>query len=66
MSERQWPLSGMTVNERLSVTGLMDQWDVAVRARDRATMIDLMRKVEVEPPEPTVDSFLANPAPYGF
>ncbi len=66
MSEREWPLSGMTVNERLSETGLMDQWDAAVRARDRVAMLDLMRKVEVEPPEPTVDAILADPAFYGF
>ncbi len=56
----------MTVNERLSETGLIDQWDVAVRSRDRETMLALMREVEVETPEPTVDAILANPAFYGF
>lgn len=56
----------MTVNERLVEAGLRDQWDVAVRARDRGAMLELMRMVEVTPPEFTVDTILANPARYGY
>jgi hypothetical protein len=56
----------MTVNERLHATGLMEQWEQAARARDREAMLALMRKVEVDPPEPTVDALLANPAFYGY
>jgi hypothetical protein len=56
----------MTVNERLVEAGLLNQWDVAVRARDRGAMLELMRMVEVTPPEFTVDTVLANPARYGY
>lgn len=66
MMKRLLLLSGMTVNERLCATGLLGQWDVAVRSGDRETMLAVMREVEVEPPEFTVDAILANPAFYGF
>jgi hypothetical protein len=56
----------MTVNERLSAAGLMDHWDIAVRARDRDAMLALMRRVRVDPPEFTVDMVLADPTRYGF
>ena len=57
-------LSALTVNERLFETGLIDEWDAAVRDRDK--MLEIMRKVEVEPPEFAVDTVLADPAKYGF
>ncbi|HKR24056.1 MAG TPA: hypothetical protein VJS15_02265 [Allosphingosinicella sp.] len=56
----------MTVNERLVETGLTGEWDEAVRARDRVRMLEIMHRVEVSPPEATVDAVLANPAGYGF
>ena len=59
-------LSALTVNERLFETGLIDEWDAAVRDRDRDKMLEIMRKVEVEPPEFAVDTVLADPAKYGF
>ena len=59
-------LAGMTVNERLYNLGLMDKWDEAVLGRDRETMLTIMRECEVNPPESTVDTVLANPAKYGY
>lgn len=63
---RNGELAGMTVNERLFARGLLDRWDNAVRARDRDAMIRIMREVEVDQPESTVDAVLAQPAKYGF
>ncbi len=36
---------GMTVNERLFVSGLMDEFDAAARDRDRDAMIAVLMKV---------------------
>lgn len=59
-------LAGMTVNERLAHFGILDQWDNAVRARDRAMMIRLLERVDVRDPGKTADAVLANPQKYGF
>jgi hypothetical protein len=59
-------LAAMTINERLFVTGLMAEWDAAVRARNRDKMLGIMRRVNVDHPEFTVDAVLADPAKYGF
>lgn len=64
--QNDWPLSGMTVNERLFHVGLMAEWEAAARRRDRETMIQLLRRVEVEGAEWSVDTILANPSRYGF
>ena len=58
--------AGMTVNERLSCAGIMDKWCEAARRRDRDTMIELLKQVEVRHPQGTVDALLANPQKYGF
>jgi len=59
-------MCGMTVNERLCVTGLLDSWDEAVRVKDRDAMLAIMRQVGVHPPENTVDAVLADPVKYSF
>lgn len=41
--------------------GIIDQWDAAVRQRDRQAMIALLEQVEVTDPPFTVDTVLANP-----
>jgi hypothetical protein len=66
MNEQSPKLSGMTVNERLSNVGTMDQWEAAARRRDRTTMVRLLAQVEVPTPERTVDAVLANPKKFGF
>jgi hypothetical protein len=38
---------GMTVNERLVDAGLIEDWDNAVRARDKERMISILSKVEL-------------------
>jgi len=59
---------GMTVNERLFVARLVEQWDHAVNARDRDAMIEILTRVELPKTEAgrIADTILANPAKYGF
>lgn len=57
---------GMTVNERLFSAGLIEQYDDAARRRDRELMIQLLRRVEVQTPEWSVDVILADPERYGY
>jgi hypothetical protein len=59
-------LGGMTVNERLIVTGLLDRWDAAVRKRDRREMLEILVQIEITEPAPTVDAVLADPQRFGF
>ncbi len=66
MNDRANSLAGMTINERLFHLGLVDQWDKAVRARDRNAMMRLMEQCEVETPQWTVDTVLGNPEKYGY
>lgn len=59
--------SGMTVNERLFAAGLLNEWDRAVKARDKSRMMDILGQVELaDEAEDTTDNLLANPAKYGF
>lgn len=51
-------LAGMTLNERLFVLGLHDDFDAAVRNRDRASLAALLRKAEVADVVWTVDAIL--------
>ena len=57
---------GMTVNERLYAASLMDIFDDAVRHRDRAAMIRILRFVHVDPAEATADPILKDPRKYGY
>ncbi|MBV8564156.1 MAG: hypothetical protein JO366_17560 [Methylobacteriaceae bacterium] len=58
--------AGMTLNERLVMAGVMDQWDAAARARDRESMLKVLKQVEIAEPAPIVDAVLADPRKYGF
>jgi hypothetical protein len=60
--------AGMTVNERLAVAGQMKAFDKAVRARDRAGAIAVLRQVELSDEQAawTVDTMFANPGRYGY
>ncbi|MBA2401666.1 MAG: hypothetical protein H0V72_23800 [Bradyrhizobium sp.] len=55
--------AGMTVNERLSVSGQFAAWDEAVARRDRARMIEILTAMELtaEQAAQTVDTTLGNP-----
>jgi hypothetical protein len=59
-------LSEMTVNERLAARGLFDHWSDSVRARDRAAMLLLLRRIGVPNAPNVADAVLADPAFYGF
>ncbi|WP_304561530.1 hypothetical protein [Sphingomonas immobilis] len=54
------------MNERLVARGLLENWNDAVRARDRAAMILLLRRVAVPNASNVADAVLADPAFYGF
>jgi hypothetical protein len=57
----------MTVNERLFEAGLSAEWDAAARSRNRARMIELLGKVDLEDQaEWMADTILSNPGKYGF
>jgi hypothetical protein len=61
-------LGGMTVNERLVACGALDEWDQAVRRRDRDRMITVLRDVALsgEQAQQTADAVLRDPKRYGF
>jgi hypothetical protein len=59
--------AGLTVNERLLKSGLGDKWDIAVRARARAAMIEILEALDMAAEAvTTTDAVLANPRFYGF
>ena len=60
--------AGMTVNERLAISGLIGDWDRAVLNRDRARMIEILMATELtaEQEARTADTTLAHPEKYGF
>ncbi len=59
---------GMTVNERLFVAGILDQFDDAARRRDRQAMLAYLRRVAMTDSQAveTTDTILANPSFYGL
>jgi hypothetical protein len=57
---------GMTVNERLFDAGLMEAFDAATRARDRAEMIRLLTGVDVDDAAWSADTILESPERHGY
>ena len=59
--------AGMTVNEKLVISGQMAEWDGAVAKRDRARMIEILMATELtaEQAASTTDTTLGNPEKYG-
>ena len=49
---------GMTVNERLYASGLLEKYDNAVKEKDVATVISILENVELE--EVSITSILEN------
>jgi hypothetical protein len=49
---------GMTVNERLYVSGLIDKFDNAVKRKDVSTIVSILEKIELkeESIKPILDS----------
>jgi hypothetical protein len=58
--------AGRTVNERLFDAALMDAFDSAARARNRAEMIRLLRDVDVDDAPSSADTILESPKSYGY
>lgn len=58
--------AGMTVNERLYHADLLDDFDRAAVARDRAEMISILDKVYVGNSGETADAILDDPGKYGY
>ena len=60
--------AGMTVNERLVIANLLNDFDEAVKRRDREQMLSVLQKVELtlEQAIQTTDKILANPKYYGY
>jgi hypothetical protein len=61
-------LAGMTVNERLSVCNLIEDWDRAVINRNKVEMVSVLKKSLLSEKQAveTTDSVLANPSMYGY
>lgn len=66
--EQTQSYAGMTVNERLFVSKLMDDFDTAARRRDRAQMISILVRVDLSEKDAvwSVDTILATPQKYGY
>jgi hypothetical protein len=60
--------AGMTVNERLFVAGVLDEFERAAFDRDRAAMISVLQRVELPSNQAaeTTDTILSNPKRYGY
>lgn len=59
--------AGMTLNERLFAAGLLDRFDAAVRAGDRAALAEILAQVGIaaEEAKHTMETILAHPTRYG-
>lgn len=68
MSAEKAGYPGMTVNERLVISGLMPEFEAAMRARDRARIIAVLQRVGLSTEDAafTADTILGNPNRYGF
>jgi len=59
--------AGMSVNERLVISGQMAAWDEALARGDRARMVEILMTTELtaEQAADTADTTLGNPDKYG-
>ena len=68
VSAQQPNLGGMTVNERLVLTGLVQQFETAIHSRDRRAAVDVPLQVALSEATATatVDAVFDNPTKYGY
>jgi len=61
-------LKGMTVNARLFVYGLFEEWDMAVTDKDKNEMVSILIKANLSKEQAieTSNIILENPNKYGF
>lgn len=59
---------GLTLNERLRVSGLLSRFDEAIAAKDQEAAVKLLIKTGLRKPEAEekVGSILADPKAYGY
>lgn len=59
---------GMTINERLVMSGLMDEYEQAASIRDAERMVSILVRTHLPKAaaEATVKAILANPGFYGY
>jgi hypothetical protein len=63
----QSPYAGMTLNERIVISGMLAEWDEAVKAGNREKMIQILVLLNLKgEAEVLADQILANPKLYGF
>ncbi len=63
---KKFDYSAMNTSERLFVAGLLEEFDVARRERNRSDMMRLLSKVDLaDHAAQIVDSILVNPSKYG-
>ena len=60
--------AGMTVNERLCIAGLIDEFDNAVKSRNKSQIIETLKKTDLTKQQATetTEAILSNPKRYGF
>ena len=68
MSTDRADYSGMTTNERLYASGLVDQFDLAAKSRNRDTMIHILLQVNIPAADAAsiANKILAAPSMYGY
>jgi hypothetical protein len=68
MTEEEQDFGGMTVNERLFVAGLLQQFEAAINASDRERAVELLGRVSMSHASAaaTVDAVLADPERYEY
>jgi hypothetical protein len=59
---------GMTLNERLFVSGLMGEFDKTVKSKNKLLIVDILRKVGLDQlaAEKTAETIFSNPEKYGY
>lgn len=63
----QSPYTGMTLNERIVVAGMLANWDGAVEAGNKEDMIQILELLDLrDEAETLADQILSNPKQYGF
>jgi hypothetical protein len=68
MSTDDKKYSGMTLNEMLFQSGLLESFDDAIRKKDRATLLGILKKVNIDSENggKIIQTIFDNPKKYGY
>lgn len=60
--------SGMTLNERLYIAKLMDEFNSAIKRNDKENVIEILKKVDLDSTEAAfiINTIYNNPKKYGY